>query len=52
MAARELPGIIREHELVIVHLAVIAAGIRLSERGALFGAGIHAVGVYTLVDDG
>jgi class 3 adenylate cyclase len=42
-------GIIREHELVIVHLAVIAAGIRLSERGALFGAGLHALGLTGLL---
>jgi class 3 adenylate cyclase len=42
-------GVIREHELVIVHLAVIAAGIRLSERGALLGAGLHAVGLAGLL---
>lgn len=42
-------GVIREHELVIVHLAVIAAGIRLSERGALLGAGLHAVGLAALL---
>ena len=42
-------GIIREHELVIVHLAVIAAGIRLSERGALLGVGLHALGLAGLL---
>jgi len=38
-------GIIREHELVIVHLAVIASGIRLSVRGAQLGVGLHALGL-------
>jgi len=42
-------GIIREHELVIVHLAVIASGIRLSKRGAQLGVGLHALGLAGLL---
>ena len=42
-------GILREHELVIVYLAIIGAGIRLSERGALFGAALHGVGLASLL---
>ena len=42
-------GIIREHELVIVHLAVIASGIRLSVRGAQLGVGLHALGLAGLL---
>jgi class 3 adenylate cyclase len=42
-------GILREHELVIVYLAIIGAGIRLSERGALFGAALHGVGLAALL---
>ena len=42
-------GILREHELVIVYLAIIGAGIRLSEGGALFGAALHGVGLAGLL---
>ena len=42
-------GLIREPEHVIVYLAVIGAGIRLSERGALAGAAIHGVGLAALL---
>lgn len=42
-------GIVREHELVIVYLAIIGAGIRLSERGALVGAALHGVGLALLL---
>lgn len=42
-------GVLREPELVMVELAVIGAGIRLSERGALLGALIHGSGLALLV---
>ncbi|MEZ4451594.1 MAG: adenylate/guanylate cyclase domain-containing protein [Nannocystaceae bacterium] len=42
-------GLLREHEPAIVYLAIIASGIRLSERGALFGAVIHALGLVSLL---
>ena len=42
-------GLIREPEHVIIYLAVIGAGIRLSERGALAGAAIHGVGLAALL---
>lgn len=42
-------GLLREHEPAIVYLAIIASGIRLSERGALFGAVIHGLGFIGLL---
>ena len=42
-------GILREPEFVIVYLAIIGAGIRLSERGALFGSALHGVGLVGLL---
>ncbi|MCA9663053.1 MAG: hypothetical protein KC486_32260, partial [Myxococcales bacterium] len=42
-------GLLREHEPAIIYLAIVASGLRLSDRGAIFGGIIHAVGLVGLL---
>jgi len=42
-------GLLREHEPAIIYIAIVASGIRLSERGAVFGGIIHALGLVVLL---
>ena len=42
-------GLLREHEPAIIYIAIVASGIRLSERGAIFGGIVHALGLVMLL---
>ncbi len=42
-------SVLREHEPAIIYIAIVASGIRLSERGAIFGGVVHALGLVALL---